>query len=113
MGYQRRVHGIIYVALYITTCFTITAILILLMLLTYKTVIDKEKSSPFECGFDPNNISRLPFCMKFFMVVVIFLVFDIEVALILPMLFSSILVFSFITILTLGALYEWVYGGLN
>ena len=53
------------------------------------------------------------FCMKFFMVVVIFLVFDIEVALILPMLFSGILVFSFITILTLGALYEWVYGGLN
>lgn len=47
------------------------------------------------------------------MVVVIFLVFDIEVALILPILFSGLIVFSFITILTLGAMYEWVYGGLN
>lgn len=96
-----------------TTCFIITIILIFLILLTYKSVVDKEKASPFECGFDPNNISRLPFCIKFFIVVVIFLVFDIEVALILPMLFSRIIIFSFITILALGALYEWVYGGLN
>ena len=96
-----------------TACFVITIVLIFLILLTYKSVVDKEKASPFECGFDPNNISRLPFCIKFFIVVVIFLVFDIEVALILPMLFSRIIIFSFITILVLGALYEWVYGGLN
>ena len=88
------------------TCFLITRVLIFLILLTYKRVVDKEKSSPFECGFDPNNISRLPFCIKFFIVVVIFLVFDIEVALILPILFSGTLVFSFITILALGAIYE-------
>ena len=98
---------------YIVTCIFITGILIILINLTYKSLVDKEKSSPFECGFDPNNISRLPFCLKFFIVVVIFLVFDIEVALILPILFSSLSVLSFIIILTLGAMYEWTYGGLN
>ena len=104
---------IIYISLYMVTSIIITLLLIFLIILTYKTLVDKEKSSPFECGFDPNNISRLPFCMKFFMVVVIFLVFDIEVALILPMLFSSLSVFSFILVLTVGAMYEWAYGGLN
>lgn len=104
---------IVYVLLYLVTCFLITLVLILLIAVSYKTVVDKEKASPFECGFDPNNISRLPFCIKFFMVVVIFLVFDIEVALILPMLFSGFLVFSFVTVLVLGAIYEWAYGGLN
>ena len=104
---------IIYTAFYISTCFLITVVLIILISVTFKTLVDKEKSSPFECGFDPNNISRLPFCIKFFMVVVIFLVFDIEVALLLPILFSGMLVFSFIIILTLGAIYEWIYGGLD
>lgn len=103
----------IYVTLYITACFLITIVLIFLILLSYKKIVDKEKASPFECGFDPNNISRLPFCIKFFIVVVIFLVFDIEVALILPILFSGLIVFSFITILAAGAMYEWAYGGLN
>ena len=99
--------------MYLTICITITLILINLILLTYKRLVDKEKASPFECGFDPHNISRLPFCIKFFIIVIIFLVFDIEVALILPLLFSSLAVFSFLAILTIGAMYEWGYGGLN
>ena len=51
--------------------------------------------------------------MKFFMVSVIFLVFDIEVALILPILFSGLTVLSFLFILVAGAFYEWGYGGLD
>ena len=88
-------------------------VLVLLSFLTFKTVTDKEKASPFECGFDPSGLTRLPFCIKFFIVAVIFLVFDIEVALILPILMSSLIITSFLFILTLGALYEWAYGGLN
>ena len=81
--------------------------------LSYKTVVDKEKASPFECGFDPSGLTRLSFCIKFFIVSVIFLVFDVEVALIIPMLFSRAIVLTFISFLTFGAAYEWLYGGLD
>nr|AKS04008.1 NADH dehydrogenase subunit 3 [Spadella cephaloptera] len=83
------------------------------VILNNKSNLDKEKSSPFECGFDPGSISRLPFCMKFFLVAVIFLVFDIEVALIIPMPLSFMSIQIFLLILVAGLFYEWFYGGLD
>jgi len=74
--------------------------------LAYNTGGDKEKGSPFECGFDPAGITRLPFCMKFFLVRIIFLVFDVEVTLILPMLYAGAQVTTFVSILVVGSLYE-------
>ena len=47
------------------------------------------------------------------MVAVIFLVFDIEIVLIIPIVFSGMIVSSFLGILIGGAIYEWGYGGLN
>ena len=47
------------------------------------------------------------------MVSVIFLVFDVEIALIIPILFSSAIVLTFIGLLIFGAVYEWIYGGLD
>jgi len=73
---------------------------------TFKTGGDKEKMSPFECGFDPRGVRRLPFCMKFFLVRIVFLVFDVEVTLIVPLVFSAYQVASFLFILILGLLYE-------
>ena len=91
----------------------VASALLALSFIAQKSIVDKEKASPFECGFDPSGITRLPFCIKFFMVSVIFLVFDIEVALILPMVFSGLTVITFLGILILGAMYEWAYGGLD
>ena len=82
-------------------------------MLTFKTGGDKEKGSPFECGFDPSGISRLPFCIKFFLVRIIFLVFDVEVTLILPLIYANAQVTSFLGVLVAGLLYEWSYGGLQ
>ena len=59
-------------------------VIILASLLSKKTVMDREKNSPYECGFDPKGSARLPFSLRFFLIAVIFLIFDVEITLILP-----------------------------
>nr|QGR23961.1 NADH dehydrogenase subunit 3 [Drosophila antonietae] len=97
-------------------------VMILASILSKKTLIDREKSSPFECGFDPKSSSRLPFSLRFFLITIIFLIFDVEIALILPMIiifkFSNMLIWMltsiiFILILLGGLYHEWNQGMLN
>jgi len=51
--------------------------------------------------------------MKFFLIAIIFIVFDVEVAFLLPGLYSFALVFSFVIVLLLGLCFEFAYGGLD
>nr|AJD76919.1 NADH dehydrogenase subunit 3 [Spathosternum prasiniferum sinense] len=97
-------------------------VMMLATTLSKKLIIDREKSSPFECGFDPKSSARMPFSIRFFLIAVIFLIFDVEIALILPIVIimktSSILVWTmstmFFIIVLLGGLYhEWNQGALQ
>lgn len=81
-----------------------------------------EKNSPFECGFDPNLSARLPFSMRFFLLAVLFLIFDVEIVLLMPLplvfifsLWESSLVLSirFVLVLLFGLMHEWKEGSLN
>nr|AID52351.1 NADH dehydrogenase subunit 3 [Branta bernicla]BCD55655.1 NADH dehydrogenase subunit 3 [Branta nigricans orientalis] len=83
---------------------------------------DSEKLSPYECGFDPLGSARLPFSVRFFLVAILFLLFDLEIALLLPLpwavqLQSPLLTLTWtvviLLLLTLGLAYEWVQGGLE
>nr|YP_009175596.1 NADH dehydrogenase subunit 3 [Banjos banjos]ALH16584.1 NADH dehydrogenase subunit 3 [Banjos banjos] len=83
---------------------------------------DHEKLSPYECGFDPLGSARLPFSLRFFLVAILFLLFDLEIALLLPLpwgdqLSSPLLTFfwasTVLVLLTLGLIYEWTQGGLE
>nr|YP_009388944.1 NADH dehydrogenase subunit 3 [Ptyodactylus guttatus]BAX77904.1 NADH dehydrogenase subunit 3 [Ptyodactylus guttatus] len=83
---------------------------------------DMEKLSPYECGFDPTGTARLPFSLRFFLVAILFLLFDLEIALLLPTpwainspqpSFTMIWATSILMLLTLGLIYEWARGGLD
>nr|AEX65977.1 NADH dehydrogenase subunit 3 [Tchagra australis] len=108
--------------------FMMTSSLILSILLTAlnlwlaQTSPDSEKLSPYECGFDPLGSARLPFSIRFFLVAILFLLFDLEIALLLPLPWAVQLqnptttltwASTLILLLTLGLIYEWLQGGLE
>nr|AXS66056.1 NADH dehydrogenase subunit 3 [Cucujoidea sp. 42 KM-2017] len=103
--------------------FIITNLLMMLAnFFSKKTFKDREKSSPFECGFDPKNSARLPFSLHFYLIALIFLIFDVEITLILPFIYtlnisnfiSISCLFTFFLLILLGGLYhEWNQGALN
>nr|YP_004123711.1 NADH dehydrogenase subunit 3 [Pungitius kaibarae]ABY80700.1 NADH dehydrogenase subunit 3 [Pungitius kaibarae] len=110
----------------VTTVVTSTAALsIVLALVSFwlpQMTPDHEKLSPYECGFDPLGSARLPFSLRFFLVAILFLLFDLEIALLLPLpwgdqLATPLLTFlwatAVLTLLTLGLIYEWMQGGLE
>nr|QTZ18987.1 NADH dehydrogenase subunit 3 [Epicypta sp. WQY004] len=91
-------------------------------LLSKKSFMDREKCSPFECGFDPKQSSRIPFSLQFFLITIIFLIFDVEIVLLMPLVvimkFSNLMIWSFssiffIFILLVGLYHEWSQGALE
>nr|UUG47452.1 NADH dehydrogenase subunit 3 [Ips nitidus] len=94
----------------------------LLNIISKKSYYDREKNSPFECGFDPKNLARLPFSLHFFLIAIIFIIFDVELTLFLPMVLiykiSNFFILSlcmsfFIFILLIGLFHEQNQGSLD
>lgn len=81
--------------------------------LSQKELSDEEKLSPFECGFAPIQEFRIPFSLHFFLITILFLVFDVELVLMFPFLtsqvptiLSSSLFVVFTIVLTAGLIIE-------
>ena len=82
---------------------------------------DAEKNSPYECGFPAFESSRLPFDVRFYLVAILFIIFDLETAFFIPWAlvlrqvgwcgFSAMMVF--LGLLVIGFLYEWKRGALE
>ena len=82
---------------------------------------DPEKLSAYECGFEPFNDSRMEFDIRFYLVAILFIIFDLEIAFLFPWAvslgnigilgFCSMMIFLFI--LTVGFIYEWKKGALD
>lgn len=82
---------------------------------------DVEKMSPYECGFEAFESARLKFDVRFYLVAILFIIFDLEVAFLFPWAISlgeigafgfwSMMVF--LGVLTIGFLYEWKKGALE
>nr|YP_010471444.1 NADH dehydrogenase subunit 3 [Acaciothrips ebneri]UVG40787.1 NADH dehydrogenase subunit 3 [Acaciothrips ebneri] len=91
-------------------------------IISMKTKKNWEKMSPFECGFNLMNFPRNPFSLRFFLISIIFLIFDIEIIILIPFIFSifmmnskmwMMLMFLFLLILMWGLFHEWFLGSLN
>ena len=82
---------------------------------------DPEKLSAYECGFEAFDDSRMEFDVRFYLVAILFIIFDLEVAFLFPwaIVFGDIGLFGFfsmmffLTILTIGFIYEWKKGALE
>ena len=82
---------------------------------------DPEKLSAYECGFEPFSDSRTQFDVRFYLVAILFIIFDLEIAFLFPWAISlgnigilgfvSMMIFLFI--LTIGFIYEWKKGALD
>ena len=75
--------------------------------------LPSNAAAPFECGFEPSGMITVPFCPKFWLVAILFLLFDVEVALLIPM--SAVVGggFVFLIGLVVGAAFEYTVGSLD
>ena len=82
---------------------------------------DAEKLSPYECGFEPFDDARRKFDVRFYLVAILFIIFDLEVAFLFPWavtlgkigLFGFWSMVVFLGVLTVGFIYEWKKGALE
>nr|YP_007625491.1 NADH dehydrogenase subunit 3 [Ovis ammon]YP_009757393.1 NADH dehydrogenase subunit 3 [Ovis ammon ammon]WEW64756.1 NADH dehydrogenase subunit 3 [Ovis ammon darwini]WEW64821.1 NADH dehydrogenase subunit 3 [Ovis ammon karelini]WEW64912.1 NADH dehydrogenase subunit 3 [Ovis ammon polii]WEW73320.1 NADH dehydrogenase subunit 3 [Ovis ammon severtzovi]ADI57782.1 NADH dehydrogenase subunit 3 [Ovis ammon] len=104
------------------TNFTLATLLVTIAFWLPQLNVYSEKTSPYECGFDPMGSARLPFSMKFFLVAITFLLFDLEIALLLPLPWASqttnlntmlTMALLLIFLLAVSLAYEWIQKGLE
>nr|YP_009328024.1 NADH dehydrogenase subunit 3 [Trachelus iudaicus]APC92667.1 NADH dehydrogenase subunit 3 [Trachelus iudaicus] len=105
-----------------TACLILTMIMMSInMIISKKKMTDREKSSPFECGFDPLSSTRTPFSLRFYLISIIFLIFDIEIVILFPLIPSTwfsnpmiwIMMFLIFSIMLIwGVILEWNDGSL-
>lgn len=82
---------------------------------------DSEKLSPYECGFEAFEDARMKFDVRYYLVAILFILFDLEIAFLFPWaivlkeigLFGFIAMLVFLLILVVGFIYEWMKGALE
>nr|YP_010324891.1 NADH dehydrogenase subunit 3 [Haemaphysalis punctata]UNO53942.1 NADH dehydrogenase subunit 3 [Haemaphysalis punctata] len=92
-------------------------IMIMFIFMQFNNLKNKEKLSPFECGYDPFSFSRVPFSLKFFFIGIVFLIFDVEIIIIIPFpLLVNYNIYMFISfmiinlMILIGLVMEWNLG---
>jgi len=106
--------------------FVIVAVGLGVVLLTAGAVLgprrpDSEKLSPYECGFEAFEDSRIKFDVRYYLVAILFIIFDLEIAFLFPWaivldkigLFGFLAMVVFLGILVIGFVYEWKKGALE
>lgn len=110
-----------YILYYGIISFSLCCILFILAFILSPKDITFEKISPYECGFEPFGDAHSIFSIQFFIVGILFMIFDLELAYLFPWVanlgnlcfFSFFIMFFFLFLLTIGLVYEWKKGALD
>ena len=115
-----------YLGIFTIFCFSsvLSGIVLLLSFLCAPANLETsggDKASPYECGFDPFDDARSRFDIRFYLVAILFIIFDLEVTFLFPwaLVLTEIgtlgfwTMFVFLLLLTFGFIYEWRKGALN
>lgn len=106
--------------IYFLYCVLLSVVIIILSLNLSIKNDDYEKLSSYECGYNPFENVRIEFDIRFYIISILFLIFDLEIVFIYPFVVSlnnnNIIIYtmySFLGILTIGFYYEWQKGSLD
>lgn len=109
------------IAVFFVIALVLSVAMIAMSLLAGKQRPDSEKSSPYECGFEPFTDARSKFDVRFYLVSILFIIFDLEIAFLFPWavtlgkigMAGFLSMMLFLGILTIGFIYEWKKGALD
>ncbi len=109
------------ILIFLGIAMAISCVMMLIPLVTNPLKKETEKLSPFECGFEAFDNAHRQFDVRFYLVAILFVVFDLEIAFLFPwaMAFESFGWFGFasmmifLIVLTIGFIYEWMKGALE
>jgi NADH-quinone oxidoreductase subunit A len=109
------------VLIFIIISFGLAAVLLAVGKLVSPSHPDAEKNSPYECGFEAFEDARMPFDVRFYLVAILFIIFDLEIAFLVPWaitldaigMFGFVSMAVFLGILVIGFIYEWKKGALE
>ena len=109
------------ILIFLGVAVALSFVMLVLPMLLAKQKPDAEKLSPYECGFEPFGDARGQFDVRFYLVCLLFIIFDLEVAFLFPWAVSlgaiGMLGFwsmvIFLSVLTVGFIYEWKKGALD
>ena len=102
--------GLLIVSLFFSL---LSSSLLLVFCLLGGVTSSREPRSSYECGFEPLSRVRPRFCIQFFLICILFLLFDLEIGFVLPSLRRSSTLISFLLVLFFGLLLEYYFGGLD
>jgi NADH-quinone oxidoreductase subunit A len=109
------------ILLFLGIAVALAGVIIVASLILARQKPDSEKLSPYECGFEPFADARSKFDVRFYLVSILFIIFDLEVAFLFPWavslgkigLFGFWSMMVFLGVLTVGFIYEWKKGALE
>lgn len=111
--------GCRHLAVVVTVSFGLAVVLFAASAFVAPSVFNLDKSQSYECGFEPFEDARARFDVRFYLVALLFIIFDLEVAFLFPLVGAALPVAgvvaagAFLVVLTLGFVYEWSEGALQ
>lgn len=109
----------IFIIRFIEAILLVIIVYFVFIIFIYKNIVNMERISSYECGFEPYSNTRIFFSYRFFLISILFIIFDVEISLILPIPFLiereiGIWIFiMFLVILVVGLIYEYICGSLD